>query len=132
MIPTSQIVDSSLVSSASDPSLSSDSILLKWRSVRAGGGFGSWCSSEQTIIIPGGHFMSWLVSLSSEEIQGFIIQSLSLIVSPPRIFLQFSYHLPPSYAFYRPSLLNVSHLLHRVLPFFFSKTFVSYIVRLQQ
>jgi hypothetical protein len=37
MIPVSFVTDASLVSSASDPSLSSDSILVKWRPVTAAG-----------------------------------------------------------------------------------------------
>jgi hypothetical protein len=78
MLPISRIVNSSRVSSASDPSLSSDSILIKWRRVSAVSGTGSWeaSSSSHTIVsIPaGGVLVSWLVSLLSDEIKGFIIK----------------------------------------------------------
>jgi hypothetical protein len=43
MIPISRVVNASLVSSASDPLLPSDSILIKWRPVTAAAaGIGSW------------------------------------------------------------------------------------------
>jgi DNA-binding beta-propeller fold protein YncE len=76
MLPISGIVDSSQVSSASDPPLSSDSILIKWRPVSAVSGIGSWEPSSHTLLsIPaGGVLVSWLVSLLSEEIKGFIIK----------------------------------------------------------
>jgi hypothetical protein len=76
MLPISRIVNASRVSSNSDPRLSSDSILIKWRSVSAVLGIGSWEPSSHTILsIPaGGVLVSWLVSLLSEEIKGFIIK----------------------------------------------------------
>jgi hypothetical protein len=97
MIPISGIVNASLISSASDPPLSSDSILIKWRPVTAAAaaaGIGSWDNGggNHTIIMTpggGGVLVSWLVSLLSEEIKGFILQGLSLslllsfLPSPP-------------------------------------------------
>jgi DNA-binding beta-propeller fold protein YncE len=81
MLPISRIVNSSRVSSASDPPLSSDSILIKWRPVSAVSGIGSWEPSSSSgsrhriLSIPGGGVLvSWLVSLLSEEIKGFIIK----------------------------------------------------------
>jgi hypothetical protein len=75
----SGVVNSSRVSSAFDPLLSSDSILIKWRSVSAVSGIGSWEPSSHTILsIPaGGVLVSWLVSLLSEEIKGFIVRGES-------------------------------------------------------
>jgi hypothetical protein len=69
-------VNATEVSSASDPPLSSDSILIKWRPVSAVSGIGSWEPSSHTILsIPaGGVLVSWLVSLLSEEIKGFIVK----------------------------------------------------------
>jgi hypothetical protein len=83
MIPISRVVNASLVSSASDPPLSSDSILIKWRPVTAAAGIGSWDNGggNHTIIMTpggGGVLVSWLVSLLSEEIKGFILQGLSV------------------------------------------------------
>jgi hypothetical protein len=74
MFPISRIVNSSRVSSASDPPLSSNSILIKWRPVSVVSGIGSWEPNSHTILsIPaGGVLVSWLVSLLSEEIKGFI------------------------------------------------------------
>jgi hypothetical protein len=90
MIPISGIVHASLVSSASDPPLSSDSILIKWRPVTAAG-IGSWDNGgNHTIIIApggGGVLVSWLVSLLSEEIMGFIVQGLFLPPLAPLAFL---------------------------------------------
>jgi hypothetical protein len=80
MLPISRIVNSSRVSSASDPPLSSDSILIKWRPVSAVSGIGSWepssSSSSHTILsIPGGGVLvSWLVSLLGDQIKGFIVK----------------------------------------------------------
>ena len=86
MTPLSRVVDSSRVSSDSDPPLSSDSILIKWRRIAAmamAGGeeeIGSWTNdnNHQIIITPGGVavavFVSWLVSVSSEKIMGFVLQ----------------------------------------------------------
>jgi DNA-binding beta-propeller fold protein YncE len=93
MIPISGIVNASLVSSDSDPPLSSDSILIKWRPVTAGG-IGSWdTGGNHTIITSGGAvFVSWLVSLLSEEIMGFIVQGLP--VFPMSSFLLSSRQLP--------------------------------------
>jgi hypothetical protein len=73
MIPISRVVSASLVYSAGDPPLSSDSILLKWRPVTAAG-IGSWDNGgNHTIMTPGGGgvLVSWLVSLLSGEIKGF-------------------------------------------------------------
>jgi hypothetical protein len=91
MIPISGVVNASLVSSASDPPLSSDSILIKWRPVTAAtaaaaaAGIGSWDNGgNHTIIMTpggGGVLVSWLVSLLSEEIKGFVVQGLSLLPS---------------------------------------------------
>jgi hypothetical protein len=85
MIPISRVVNASLVSSASDPPLSSDSILIKWRPVTAAAGIGSWDNGgNHTIIMTpggGGVLVSWLVSLLSEEIKGFILQGLSVFSS---------------------------------------------------
>jgi hypothetical protein len=82
MIPISRVVNASLVSSASDPPLSSDSILIKWRPVTAAAGIGSWDNGGNHMIIMtpggGGVLVSWLVSLLSEEIKGFILQGLSV------------------------------------------------------
>jgi hypothetical protein len=104
MIPISHIVNSSRVSLDSDPPLSSDSILIKWRPVKVSG-IGSWDTNSYTILtIPGGVFLSWLVSLSSEEIRGFIIEGL---YSSSPFFLHhrlFRYHLLP-----------LSHLFHPIL-----------------
>jgi hypothetical protein len=76
MLPISRIVNSSRVSSASEPPLSCDSILIKWRLVSAVSGIGSWKPISHTILsIPaGGVLVSWLVSLLSEEIKGFIVK----------------------------------------------------------
>ena len=77
MTPISRIVVSSRVSSDSDSQISSDSILIKWRPVTAAAGMGSWESNgsgNHTITISGGVLVFWLVSLSSEEIVGFVIQ----------------------------------------------------------
>jgi hypothetical protein len=74
MTPISFIANSSRVSSDSDPPLFLDSILIKWRPVSAVSGIGSWKSSHMILNIPGGVFVSWLVSLSSEVIMGFIVQ----------------------------------------------------------
>jgi hypothetical protein len=109
MIPISGIVNASEVSSASDLPLSSDSILIKWRPVTAAG-IGSWDNGgNHTIIIaPGGGcvLVSWLVSLLSEEIKGFILQGLSFLLPS----------FPSSYSvLFRSSLLNLSHPLHPVL-----------------
>jgi hypothetical protein len=106
MIPISGVVDAALVSSASDPPLSSDSILIKWRPVTAAG-IGSWDNGggNHTIIMTpggGGVLVSWLVSLLSEEIKGFIVQGLSLSslsflsVSPPPSFLLSSFTMSSS------------------------------------
>jgi hypothetical protein len=104
MIPISHIVNSSRVSLDSDPPLSSESILIKWRPVKVSG-IGSWDTNSYTILtIPGGVFLSWLVSLSSEEIRGFIIEGL---YSSSPFFLHhrlFRYHLLP-----------LSHLFHPIL-----------------
>jgi DNA-binding beta-propeller fold protein YncE len=81
MIPISRVIDSSRVSSDSDPPLSSDSILVKWRPVMASG-IGSW---QNHTIIPGGLFLSWLVSLLSEEIIGFIVRGQWFLFALPQI-----------------------------------------------
>jgi DNA-binding beta-propeller fold protein YncE len=107
MIPISRVVNASLVSSASDPPLSSDSILIKWRPVTTAG-IGSWDNGGNHIMTPGGGgvLVSWLVSLLSEEIKGFIVQGLSSHPIPP---------LPHPGVFFRSRLLNLSHPLHPVL-----------------
>jgi hypothetical protein len=112
MIPISRVVNASLVSSASDPPLSSDSILIKWRPVTAAAaGIGSWDNGNHTTITTpggGGVLVSWLVSLLSEEIKGFILQGLS-------VFSSFLPALPHPGVFFRSRLLDFSHPLHRVL-----------------
>jgi hypothetical protein len=113
MIPISRVVNASLVSSASDPPLSSDSIFVKWHPVTtAAAGIGSWDNGggNHTIIMTpggGGVLVSWLVSLLSEEIKGFILQGLSPL-SP-------SFPHPPVCVLFRSRLLNLSHPLHPVL-----------------
>jgi hypothetical protein len=76
MLPISRIVNSTEFSLTSDPTLSSDSILIKWRPVSAVSGIGSWKPSSHTILsIPsGGVLVSWLVSLLSDEIKGLIVK----------------------------------------------------------
>jgi hypothetical protein len=107
MFPISRIVNSSQVSSAFDPFLSSNSILIKWRPVSAVSGIGSWEPSSHTILsIPaGGVLVSWLVSLLSEQIKGFIVKGecYSFLLSSP------------SPLTFRSPLLLLSHLLHGVL-----------------
>jgi hypothetical protein len=119
MIPISRVVNASLVSSASDPPLSSDSILIKWRPVTAAAaaaaaGIGSWDNGggNHTIVMtPGGEgvLVSWLVSLLSEEIKGFILQGLCLSSLLPSL-------TPPVCVLFRSRLLNLSHPFHPVLP----------------
>ena len=78
MIPISRLVNSSQVFSESH-SLPSGWILIKWRTVSAVSGIGSWDTNSHMIFtLPGGIFVSWLVRLSSEEIIGFIIKGLRL------------------------------------------------------
>jgi hypothetical protein len=91
MVPISGLVNAAEVSSASDPPLSSDSILIKWRPVSAVSGIGSWEPSNHTILsIPvGGVLVSWLVSLLSEEIKGFVVKSECDLCS---CFLSFPHH----------------------------------------
>jgi hypothetical protein len=67
----------------------------------------------------GGVLVSWLVSLLSEEIKGFIVQGLSLSVSSPLLP-----SLTPGVLF-RSRLLNLSYPFHSVLALF-SKTFLSF------
>jgi hypothetical protein len=91
MFPISRIVNSSRVSSAFDPPLPSDSILIKWRPVSVvSGGIGSWELNSHTILsIPvGGVLVSWLVSLLSDEIKGFIVRGERLHFFPsfPSLF----------------------------------------------
>jgi hypothetical protein len=92
MIPISYIANSSRVSSDSDHPLPLDSILIKWRPVSAVLGIGSWESSHMILNIPGGVFVSWLVSLSSEAIMGFIVQGQCVSLTP---LLSFPHHLLP-------------------------------------
>lgn len=76
MIPISRLVNSSQVFSESH-SLPSGWILIKWRTVSAVSGIGSWDTNSHMIFtLPGGIFVSWLVRLSSEEIMGFLIKGL--------------------------------------------------------
>jgi hypothetical protein len=74
--PISRIVDSPEVFSHSDSHLSSDSILIKWRPMNIGGGgevkVGAWDNDNHTVV--GGVLVSWLVSLSSDRIMGFILR----------------------------------------------------------
>jgi hypothetical protein len=72
--PLSVVLNSSQVSSVSDPPLSTDSMLIKWRPVTLLG-IGSW---EDFSIIPGGRLLSWLVSFLKKEIVGFIIEGIAL------------------------------------------------------
>ena len=86
MAPISRLVDSSQAFSDSDPQMSvpSGSLLITWRIITAGGGgMGSWNNanqSNQSLILPGGVFVSWLVSVSSEKIMGFIVQGFCFCV----------------------------------------------------
>lgn len=74
------------MSSDSDPLLSSDSILVKWRCSTLSG-TESWNNS--TIIITGGSlFEYWLVDVLSEQIMGFIVHGM-----------------------YSPSMFSLSHYL---------------------
>jgi hypothetical protein len=143
MIPISRIVNSSRVSSASDPPLSSGSILIKWRPVSAVSGIGSWEPSSHTILnIPaGGVLVLWLVSLLSEEIKGFIVKgdsvsvsSLSpflclqilldlILISSPLFLLQIPCPLPTSSTSLIPQTL--SHSLSHTL---FSTLFLSILI----
>jgi hypothetical protein len=112
MFPISRVVHSTEVSSASDPSLSSDSILIKWRPVSAVSGIGSWEPSSHTILkIPaGGVLVSWLVSLLSDEIKGFIVKGEFL----SSLFLHHHRFLLSSC--FRSYLLLLFHSLHRIFP----------------
>jgi hypothetical protein len=129
MTPISYIANSSRVSSDSDPPLSSDSILIKWRPVSSLSGIGSWESSHLILNIPGGVFVSWLVSLSSEAIMGFIVQGQCIFHSSS---LRLSFFPSPSASFLlvsRPHLFHLSHLFYPILPpifSFFSKTILSF------
>lgn len=77
MTPISRIVNTSRVLSDSDDLLSSNSILIKWQTVTAESRVGSWAdSSNQTLIAPGGVLVSWLISLSTQKIMGYILQGL--------------------------------------------------------
>ena len=73
MTPISRIVDSTRVSSDSDPIFPSNSILIKWHPTSSAV---SQTDSNHTMIIPGGVFLSWLVNLSTEEINGFVVKGL--------------------------------------------------------
>ena len=75
MTPISRIVNSSRVSSDFDPYLPYGSILIKWRPVSPMTGVELW-ETNQTTLIPGSVFVSWLVSVSTEEIRGFIVTGL--------------------------------------------------------
>jgi hypothetical protein len=78
------LVSSSLVlSSRSDPPLSSDEMLIKWRPMTESA-IGSW---EDRMVLPGGRLLSWLVSMRSEEIMGFIVEGI------PVAMPQFSHSL---------------------------------------
>ena len=82
MAPISRIVDSTEVFSHSDSHLSSDSILIKWRPMTIGGGevkVGAWDNDNHTVV--GGVLVSWLVSLSSDRIMGFILRGQLSFVS---------------------------------------------------
>ena len=77
LIPISGLVNPSEVTSDSDPALPTDSILIKWRPVVLGdAGIESW-NVDNVMIIHGSVFMYWLVSISGEEIMGFIVQGES-------------------------------------------------------
>jgi hypothetical protein len=107
--PISHIVNSSRVSSVSDPPMSSDFLLVKWRPVSSGGG--SW---EDHAIIPGGRLLSWLVSLLNEDIMGFIVEGGDLLL----VSL-----LAHSCTLSRFLTLDLSHLLPSTLSLKFPKTF---------
>jgi hypothetical protein len=70
LAPLSMVVNSSLVSSLSDPPLSPGDILIKWRPVTESA-IGSW---QNQTIIPGSRLLSWLVSMSTMEITGFVVK----------------------------------------------------------
>jgi hypothetical protein len=90
MIPISGVVNSSSVVSVSDPSLSADSLLIKWRPLTMTT-IGSW---EDQTILPGGRLLTWLVSLSSDEIKGFIVEGTvcDLLLSLQICFFTFLPH----------------------------------------
>jgi hypothetical protein len=119
MIPISRVVNASLVSSAFDPALSSDSILIKWRPVTAAG-IGSWDNGggNHTIIMTlggGGVLVSWLVSLLSEDIMGFILQGLSVCLLSPS-FPHPPPTPPPRCLFQIPSPQRITSTLSSTLP----------------
>jgi hypothetical protein len=119
MIPISGIVNASEVASAFDLPVPSDSILIKWRTVSAVSGIGSWEPNSHMILsIPaGGVLVSWLVSLLSEEIKGFIIkgecESVFFFCSSllPFFFLSSSSSSLECILF-RSHVLLLSHSLH--------------------
>lgn len=80
MIPISRMVNSSRgLSDIGD--LSSELLLIQWRTDTEGG-ISSWDTYNNTIILPGGVFVSWLVSLKRDEIAGFVVQGLLDCLSP--------------------------------------------------
>lgn len=82
MTPVSYIAHSSPISLDSNFPLVSPSILIKWHPVSAASAIVSWESiSSDAMMIPGGVFLFWVVSLYSEEIKGFIVKGLSIYVS---------------------------------------------------
>lgn len=90
----SRIIDSSQVTSDSDPPLSHDSILIKWCPMSDVLVLGNRCwQSNHTMMVPGGVFLYWLVSVSSEEITGFIVKGLFFFFFCP-LFLTLSLFVP--------------------------------------
>jgi hypothetical protein len=78
MSPLSMLVNSSLVSSPSDPPLSPDEMLIKWCPMTESA-IGSW---EDQTITPAGRLLSWLVSLRTREVIGFVVEGTSPFLRP--------------------------------------------------
>jgi hypothetical protein len=90
MTPLSMLVNSSLVSSPSDPSLSPNETLIKWRPMTESA-IGSW---EDQTILPGGRLLSWLVSLRRREVTGFVVEGTD--TSPLPLSLTHTHALSPA------------------------------------
>lgn len=85
MTPISRIINSSQVFLDYEPSLPFDSMLVQWRPVSTVSSLGSGETNSSTIIT-GAVFVSWLVSLSNEEVKGFIVKGeIQFCVFPRRV-----------------------------------------------
>jgi hypothetical protein len=113
LIPLSGVVNSSDIVSVTDPPLPVDSLLIKWCPVTMIG-IGSW---EDHSIISGGRLLSWLVSLSSDEVKGFVVES-----EIPHPTHTDSFLFRSLLFLFRSSVSLLSHLLHRIYQFLLSKT----------